>query len=96
MHSTGGWLALVGATILGPRIGKFNKDGSANAIPGHSLPMAGLGVFILWLGWFGFNPGSTMAVSGGVFFQRGAHRHHDQHRGCHWLYHGDDYFVDAL
>ena len=67
VHSTGGWLALMGAAILGPRIGKFNQDGSANAIPGHSLPMAGLGVFILWLGWFGFNPGSTMAVSGGVF-----------------------------
>jgi Amt family ammonium transporter len=62
VHSTGGWLALVGAAILGPRIGKFNKDGTANAIPGHNIPMAGLGVFILWLGWFGFNPGSTMSM----------------------------------
>ena len=62
VHSTGGWMALVGAMILGPRIGKFTKDGRINAIPGHSLPMAALGVFILWLGWFGFNPGSTMAA----------------------------------
>ncbi len=64
VHSTGGWVALVGAILLGPRIGKFNKDGSANAIPGHNIPMAGLGVFILWLGWFGFNPGSTMSAVG--------------------------------
>ncbi len=62
VHSTGGWMALVGAIVLGPRIGKFGKDGRINAIPGHSLPMAALGVFILWLGWFGFNPGSTMAA----------------------------------
>jgi Amt family ammonium transporter len=62
VHSTGGWMALVGALMLGPRIGKYTKDGKPNAIPGHSLPMAALGVFILWLGWFGFNPGSTMAA----------------------------------
>jgi len=47
--------------VLGPRIGKFNKDGSGNVIPGHSLTLAALGVFILWFGWFGFNPGSTLA-----------------------------------
>jgi Amt family ammonium transporter len=55
-------MALVGAFILGPRIGKYTKEGKPLAIPGHSLPMAALGVFILWLGWFGFNPGSTMAA----------------------------------
>lgn len=62
VHSVGGWLALSGAIMLGPRIGKYNPDGSSNAIPGHSIPLATLGVFILWLGWFGFNPGSTMAA----------------------------------
>ena len=62
VHSTGAWMALVGAAFLGPRIGKYSKDGKGIAIPGHSLPMAALGVFILWLGWFGFNPGSTMAA----------------------------------
>jgi Amt family ammonium transporter len=62
VHSTGGWLALVGAIMLGPRTGKYNKDGSSNALPGHSIPLATLGTFILWFGWFGFNPGSTMAL----------------------------------
>ncbi|MCQ9207079.1 MAG: ammonium transporter [Omnitrophica bacterium] len=62
VHSVGGWLALTGAVVLGPRLGKYNSDGSSNAIPGHSIPLAALGVFILWLGWFGFNPGSTMAA----------------------------------
>ena len=61
VHSVGGWAALVGAAILGPRIGKYNKDGKPNAIPGHSITLAALGVFILWFGWFGFNPGSTLA-----------------------------------
>lgn len=61
VHSVGGWAALAGAIVLGPRIGKYNKDGSANALPGHNLLMAALGVFILWFGWFGFNPGSTVA-----------------------------------
>jgi Amt family ammonium transporter len=61
VHSCGGWMALVGAIVVGPRIGKF-RNGKPVAIPGHSLPMAALGVFILWLGWFGFNPGSTMAA----------------------------------
>ena len=59
VHSVGGWIALAGAMVLGPRIGKYGEDGKAKAIPGHNIPLAGLGVFILWFGWFGFNPGST-------------------------------------
>ncbi|NLE64384.1 MAG: ammonium transporter [Elusimicrobia bacterium] len=59
VHSVGGWAALAGAIVLGPRIGKYNKDGSSNVIGGHNIPLAALGVFILWFGWFGFNPGST-------------------------------------
>ncbi len=61
VHSVGGWAALIGALLLGPRIGKYKKDGSSNAIPGHNIPLASLGVFILWFGWFGFNAGSTTA-----------------------------------
>jgi Amt family ammonium transporter len=61
VHSIGGWCALAGAIVLGPRMGKYGKDGSIKAIPGHNIPLAALGVFILWLGWFGFNPGSTTA-----------------------------------
>ncbi|HPN72759.1 MAG TPA: ammonium transporter, partial [Candidatus Omnitrophota bacterium] len=59
VHSTGGWAALAGAMILGPRVGKYSPDGKSNAIPGHNIPLAALGVFILWFGWFGFNAGST-------------------------------------
>ena len=66
VHSVGGVLALIGALALGPRIGKYDKDGKSRAIPGHNLTMAALGVFILWLGWFGFNPGSQLAASGEV------------------------------
>jgi Amt family ammonium transporter len=62
VHSTGGWLALTGAVMLGARSGKYNRDGTSNAFPGHSIPLAALGTFILWFGWFGFNPGSTMAL----------------------------------
>lgn len=62
VHSVGGWLALVGALVLGPRIGKY-KNGKARAIPGHSITLGTLGVFLLWLGWFGFNPGSTLSLS---------------------------------
>ncbi len=62
VHSVGGWLALAGAIVLGPRIGKY-KNGKINAIPGHSITLAALGVFILWLGWFGFNPGSTLGFA---------------------------------
>ena len=61
VHLTGGVLALIGAYLLGPRIGKYNKDGSANAIPGHNIVMAAIGTFILAFGWFGFNSGSTLA-----------------------------------
>jgi len=61
VHSIGGWAALAGAMMLGPRIGKY-KDGKVQPIPGHSLTSATLGVFVLWFGWFGFNPGSTMAA----------------------------------
>ncbi|MCG6881952.1 MAG: ammonium transporter [Deltaproteobacteria bacterium] len=63
VHSVGGWAALAGAIVLGPRIGKFTKDGKVSPILGHNLPLAALGVFILWLGWFGFNPGSTTAAT---------------------------------
>ncbi len=63
VHMTGGVIALVGAWLLGPRRGKYNRDGSANAIPGHNIPMALVGTFILCFGWFGFNPGSTLAGS---------------------------------
>ncbi|MCK5215865.1 MAG: hypothetical protein KAR05_11000 [Candidatus Omnitrophica bacterium] len=62
VHSTGAWIALAGAIILGPRQGKYNSDGSSNAIPGHNIPLATLGVFLLWFGWYGFNPGSTMGA----------------------------------
>ena len=65
VHSVGGWAALAGVLVLGPRIGKFGKDGKVTPIPGHSLTSASLGVFILWLGWFGFNPGSTMSAGNG-------------------------------
>lgn len=61
VHSVGGWAALAGAMLLGPRIGKYDKNGKAKAIPGHSMSLAVIGLFVLWLGWFGFNPGSTMS-----------------------------------
>jgi ammonium transporter, Amt family len=61
VHEVGGVAALAGAIALGPRIGKYNKDGSSNAIPGHNIPMAIIGTFILAFGWFGFNPGSTLS-----------------------------------
>jgi Amt family ammonium transporter len=62
VHSVGGWAALAGVLVLGPRFGKYGKDGKINAIPGHNLTSGTIGVFVLWLGWFGFNPGSTMAL----------------------------------
>ena len=61
IHALGGWSALAAVWVLGPRTGRFNKDGSANVMPGHNLPLAALGAFILWFGWFGFNPGSTLS-----------------------------------
>lgn len=65
VHSTGAWAALAGVLVLGPRLGKFGKDGKARAIPGHNMTSAMTGAFVLWLGWFGFNPGSTMAADPG-------------------------------
>jgi len=62
VHFVGGCAALIGAYFVGPRLGKYNEDGSANAIPGHSITMGALGVFILWFGWFGFNGGSTLSA----------------------------------
>jgi Amt family ammonium transporter len=62
VHSIGGWAALAGVIVLGPRIGKYLPDGTVKPIPGHNMTSATLGALILWLGWFGFNPGSTMAV----------------------------------
>jgi Amt family ammonium transporter len=66
VHMVGGVAALVGAFLLGPRIGKYDADGKPRAIPGHNIPFAIVGVFILWLGWFGFNPGSELAADGAV------------------------------
>ncbi len=66
VHSVGGWAALAGALMLGPRFGKYGPNGSITPIPGHNLSLATLGTFILWLGWFGFNPGSTMAADPGA------------------------------
>ena len=62
VHSTGGWAALAGAILLGPRLGKYASDGKVTPLPGSSLPLATLGTFILWLGWFGFNGGSQLAL----------------------------------
>jgi len=64
VHSVGGWASLVAAAMVGPRIGKYNADGTSNAIPGHNIMLGALGVFVLWMGWFGFNPGSQLAISG--------------------------------
>jgi Amt family ammonium transporter len=62
VHSVGGWAALVAVWLLGSRIGKFKKDGSIGVLPGHNMPFATAGVFILWLGWFGFNGGSVLSA----------------------------------
>ncbi len=64
VHMVGGVAAFVGARMIGPRIGKYNEDGSVNAIPGHSIPLGALGVFLLWFGWFGFNGASTVCATG--------------------------------
>ncbi|VBB07357.1 ammonium/urea transporter [Lucifera butyrica] len=61
VHALGGWAALAAVTVLGPRTGRFGKDGAITVMPGHNLPLAALGAFILWFGWFGFNPGSTLS-----------------------------------
>jgi len=65
VHTVGGFAALIGTIILRPREGKFNPDGSPNVLPGHNIPLASLGVFILWFGWFGFNAGSTLGAGDG-------------------------------
>ncbi|WP_047415998.1 ammonium transporter [Cellulophaga sp. Hel_I_12] len=62
VHSVGGWAALIAVYLLGPRIGKFDEEGKAQAIPGHNIPLAAAGVLILWLGWFGFNGGSVLSA----------------------------------
>lgn len=64
VHAMGGFSALAAAIVLGPRIGKYQKNGDVNAIPGHNLPLAAVGAFILWFGWFAFNPGSTLGAVG--------------------------------
>ena len=64
VHAMGGFSALAAAIVLGPRIGKYSKDGTSNTIPGHNLPLASVGAFILWFGWFGFNPGSSLGAVG--------------------------------
>lgn len=66
VHSVGGWAALAGAIILGPRLGKYAADGKVNAMPGANLPLATIGTFILWMGWFGFNGGSQLALGTGA------------------------------
>ena len=66
VHSVGGWCALAGVIVLGPRLGRFASDGTPRNIDGHNLPLAALGVLILWLGWFGFNAGSTLEVSANI------------------------------
>lgn len=63
VHSVGGWAALAGIIVLGPRFGKYDKNGKVHPIPGHNMSLATIGLFILWLGWFGFNPGSTMSMA---------------------------------
>ena len=66
IHSLGGWLALTGAYVLGPRFGKYGEDGKVTAIPGHNIPLATVGTFILWFGWYGFNGGSTLLGDGSI------------------------------
>jgi len=66
VHSVGGWAALVGGAVLGPRQGKYSSDGKVSAIPGHNMSIATLGCLILWIGWFGFNPGSELAATANV------------------------------
>ena len=70
IHTTGGIAGLVGTMIMKPQTGKYRADGSPNLIPGHNIPLAALGVFILWFGWFGFNAGSTLSVGNGSLIAR--------------------------
>ena len=68
VHSVGGWAALVGAAFLGPRTGKYQQDGSISAIPGHNMAIATLGCLVLWIGWYGFNPGSELAATPNITY----------------------------
>ncbi|MEC4854010.1 MAG: ammonium transporter, partial [Jaaginema sp. PMC 1079.18] len=68
VHSVGGWAALMGAAFLGPRLGKYQDGGTINAIPGHNMSIATLGCLILWIGWFGFNPGSELAATPNIAY----------------------------
>lgn len=68
VHSVGGWVGLAGAIVVGPRLGKYGPDGHVRAIPGHNIPLAALGIFILWFAWFGFNCGSTTSADGTLGF----------------------------
>ncbi len=70
VHAVGGFASLIGTIMLKPRIGKFSPSGRPNAIAGHNIPLASLGVFILWFGWFGFNAGSTLGVGDGTLIAR--------------------------
>jgi Amt family ammonium transporter len=63
VHSVGGWVSLAGVLVLGPRLGRYNRDGSVTLIPGHNIPLVALGVFLLWFGWFGFNTGNTLSAT---------------------------------
>lgn len=70
VHAVGGWAAFIGTVVLGPRIGKYGPDGKPKVLGGHNLPLASLGMFLLWFGWFGFNPGSTLGVGDGSLIAR--------------------------
>ena len=63
VHGVGGWAALVGAKLIGPRIGRYGKNASIRPIPGHNMPLASIGVFLLWFGWYGFNGGSVLSAN---------------------------------
>ena len=80
VHLTGAVGALAALLLLGPRIGKYDANGKPRAIPGHSMPLVGLGVIILWIGWFGFNGGSTLR-NGGLVLRRGHAEHAARGRG---------------
>jgi Amt family ammonium transporter len=68
VHMVGGLAGLVGAYFVGPREGRFGKNGEVNPMPGHNMVFSALGCFILWFGWYGFNPGSTLVATGGGNF----------------------------
>jgi Amt family ammonium transporter len=97
VHSVGAWVGLAGATVIGPRLGKYTKEGKARAIPGQNLALGALGVFILWFGWFGFNPGSQLAASRfRKCFCHLPHFHHHQPGSCRWCRDGHDRDLDEI